>query len=189
MSEPNKKVVAAKPATTPRPPKKLVPRTAPKVDIKPKAIVAGTDSPAAAPGAPAATPTPPPAKAKPARKPTQVEATVAKHQKVLADALVKARAIKYDQPTVMKQDAVPGRKSGKPAKTKKIKLVRDSYAMPEAEYARIAELKKRMSALGSETKKSELLRGGIAVLAALNDAELKAVMARIERIKTGRPAK
>jgi len=34
-----------------------------------------------------------------------------------------------------------------------------------------------------------LLRGGIAVLAALNDAELKAVMARIERIKTGRPAK
>ena len=31
--------------------------------------------------------------------------------------------------------------------------------------------------------------GGIAVLAALNDAELKAVMGRVERIKTGRPAK
>jgi hypothetical protein len=61
--------------------------------------------------------------------------------------------------------------------------------MPEAEYARIGELKKRLAALGAEVKKSELLRGGIAVLAALNDAELKAVMGRVERIKTGRPAK
>ncbi|MBS1130834.1 MAG: hypothetical protein H6R16_1836 [Proteobacteria bacterium] len=189
MSVQNKKDLAAKPAAAPKPPKKLVPRTAPKLEIKPEAIAASTDSPAATPGAAAAVPTPAPVKAKPARKPTQVEVTVAKHQKVLADALVKAQAIKYDQPKVMKQDAAPAKKSDKPAKPKKIKLVRDSYAMPEAEYAKIAELKKRMSALGSEAKKSELLRGGIAVLAALNDAELKAVMTRIERIKTGRPAK
>lgn len=114
---------------------------------------------------------------------------MARHQKVLADALVKAQAIKYDQPKTMKQEAAPAKKSDKPVKAKKIKLVRDSYAMPEAEYAKIAELKKRMAALGSEAKKSELLRGGIALLAVLNDDELKAVMARIERIKTGRPAK
>ena len=50
-------------------------------------------------------------------------------------------------------------------------------------------LKKRLAALGREVKKSELLRGGIAALAAFNDDELKAVMCRIERIKTGRPAK
>jgi len=86
-------------------------------------------------------------------------------------------------------------KAAKPAKAeklpkaKKMKLVRDSYAMPETEYARIGELKKRLAALGSEVKKSELLRGGIALLAALNDAELKAVMGRVERIKTGRPKK
>ena len=190
MSQQNKKDLAAKPVAAPKPPKKLVPRTAPKVEVKPKAM-ASAAQPAAAPAAPAATtaPTPAPVKAKPARKPTQVEVTVAKHQKVLAEALVKAQAIKYDQPKVMKQDAAPAKKSDKAAKAKKIKLVRDSYAMPEAEYAKIAELKKRMSALGSEAKKSELLRGGIALLAALNDAELKAVMARIERIKTGRPAK
>ncbi|AXS81556.1 hypothetical protein HYN24_13215 [Dechloromonas sp. HYN0024] len=125
-------------------------------------------------------------KAKPARKPTQVEATVAKHQKVLADALVKAQAIKYDQPKVVKAETA---KPAKPAKAKKVKLVRDSYAMPETEYARIGELKKRLVGLGSEAKKSELLRAGIALLAALNDAELKAVMGRVERIKTGRPAK
>jgi type IV secretory pathway VirB10-like protein len=188
MSEQKKNTVASKPAATPKPPKKLVPRTAPKIEVKPEAEATPVP-PVAAPSAAPVAPTPAPVKAKPARKPTQVQETVAKHQKVLADALVKAQAIKYDQPKVMKQEAAPSKKSDKPAKAKKIKLVRDSYAMPEAEYAKIAELKKRMAALGSEAKKSELLRGGIALLAALNDAELKAVMARIERIKTGRPSK
>ena len=194
MSDQNKKTVAAKPAAASKPPKKLIPRNAPKVEAQAE-VKPETTEPASPPATAAPAPIPAPAataaavKSKPVRKPTQVEATVAKHQKVLADALVKAQAIKYDQPKVMKQEAVPAKKSDKPAKAKKVKLVRDSYAMPEAEYAKIAELKKRMVALGSEAKKSELLRGGIALLAALNDAELKAVMGRIERIKTGRPAK
>jgi hypothetical protein len=38
-------------------------------------------------------------------------------------------------------------------------------------------------------KKSELIRGGLALLASLNDAELKAAMGCVERIKTGRPKK
>jgi hypothetical protein len=199
MSVQNKKAPAAKPAAAPKPPKKLVPRNAPKAEVK--AAVAET-APIAAPAAKVVVPSattaavakpvaasPAAAKPKAARKPTKVDETVAKNQKVLADALVKAQAIKYDTPKVMKQVASPTKKAEKPAKAKKIKLVRDSYAMPEAEYARIGELKKRMSALGNEVKKSELLRGGIAALAALNDAELKAVMGRVERIKTGRPAK
>lgn len=189
MSVESKKTPAAKPVAAAKPPKKLVPRTAPKVEVKPAASPAAASPAAAATPSPAPQPTPAAAKAKPVRKPSQVQETVAKHQKVLADALVKAKAIKYEQPKVMKQEAAPAKKSDKPAKAKKVKLVRDSYAMPEAEFAKIAELKKRMAALGSEAKKSELLRGGIAVLAALNDAELKAVMARIERIKTGRPSK
>lgn len=195
MNDQSKKPAAAKPVAAAKPPKKLVPRTAPKVEVPP---VAATPAPEAqAPEAPLAAPVATAAaavKVKPVRKPTKVQETVAKHQKVLADALVKAQAIKYDQPKVMKPEPVakkPGKaeKPAKPPKAKKIKLVRDSYAMPEAEYARIGELKKRLAALGAEVKKSELLRGGIAVLAALNDAELKAVMGRVERIKTGRPAK
>ncbi|PKO39413.1 MAG: hypothetical protein CVU31_17270 [Betaproteobacteria bacterium HGW-Betaproteobacteria-4] len=145
-----------------------------------------TETASAAPVAQPAPVAPVASKARAARKPTKVEETVAKHQKVLADALVKAQAIKYDQPKVMKQAVA---KAAKPAKTKKVKLVRDSYAMPDTEYAQIGALKKRLSGLGNDVKKSELLRGGIAVLAALNDAELKAVMGRVERIKTGRPAK
>ena len=77
----------------------------------------------------------------------------------------------------------------KPAKARKVKLVRDSYAMPESEYAQIGALKKRLAALGNEVKKSELLRGGIVALVTLDDAALKEMMARVERIKTGRPAK
>lgn len=176
---------AAKPAATPKPPKKLIPRTAPKA-----AAAVAAPAPAAEPATetpPAATPAT--AKARPARKPSRVDETVAKHQAVLADALVKAQAIKYDQPKVMKQEAAKPKKAEKPAKPRKVKLVRDSYAMPEAEYAKIGEIKKRLATLGAEAKKSEVLRGGVAVLAALNDAELKAVMARVERIKTGRPNK
>lgn len=191
----NKKAPAVKPAAAAKPPKKLVPRPAPKVEAKPVAavaepVVAPTAKPAepapAAPAVKAAPVAPAASKARAVRKPTRVEETVAKHQKVLADALVKAQAIKYDQPKVMKQEVA---KATKPAKAKKVKLVRDSYAMPETEYAQIGVLKKRLSGLGNDVKKSELLRGGIAVLAALNDAELKAVMGRVERIKTGRPAK
>ena len=196
MSAKTKKTPAAKPVATPKAPKKLVPRTAPKAEVKPaevvaEPIVAPAAKVAAAKPAPVAAEKPAPvapaaSKAKVARKPTQVEVTVAKHQKVMAEALVKAQAIKYDQPKVMKQEAT---KAAKPAKAKKVKLVRDSYAMPDNEYAQIGVLKKRLSGLGSDVKKSELLRGGIAVLAALSDAELKAAMGRVERIKTGRPAK
>ncbi|MGE5470091.1 MAG: hypothetical protein ACM3X0_04775 [Bacteroidota bacterium] len=167
-----------------KPPKKLVPRVATpakeaalKVDVPPVAPPVS----ATAPGS---------AKARPPRKPSRVDETVARHQKVLAEALVKAQAIKYDEaPVTVKAAAAKGKTADKPVRPKKIKLVRDSYAMPEAEYAQIAVLKKRLAGLGRDAKKSEVLRGGLLLLAALNDAELTAVMGRVERIKTGRPAK
>ncbi len=182
----NVKKPQSKPASTAKAPKKLVPRPAPKPETKSTGAAATVESPAPTTTAPVAASAP---KARAPRKPTAVEQTVAKHQKVLADALVKAQAIKYDQPKVMKQEAAKPAKPERQAKARKIKLVRDSYAMPESEYARIGELKKRLAALGNEVKKSELLRGGIALLAALNDVELKAVMGCVERIKTGRPNK
>ena len=175
---------------------------------------AAVETPAASAGeaAPAAR-----TRARVSRRVPSVDKVAARHQKALADAAKTAKAVKLAQPakvtkvasTPASDSAVKAKpvkaakpakvekvakngkaaKAEKPAKPRKLKLVRDSFAMPEAEYAKIAELKKRLAALGSEVKKSELLRGGVAVLAALNDAELKAVMARIERIKTGRPAK
>lgn len=200
MTASKKTNLATKPVAATKPVKKLVPRTAPKAVEKPPAVAVLEVPAVVAPIETAAVPVVPEApatvaataKVRAPRKPSREDETVARHQKVLADALVKAQAIKYDQPVLMKQSAEKSKKNAKPekpVKARKVKLVRDSYAMPEAEYARIAELKKRLAELGSEIKKSELLRAGIAVLAALNDAELKAVTGRVERIKTGRPAK
>ncbi|MDR2188800.1 MAG: hypothetical protein LBE62_12260 [Azonexus sp.] len=74
----------------------------------------------------------------------------------------------------------------KPGKAPKIKWVRDRFTMPAEEYAQITRLKKR---LGGGYKKSDLLRGGLAVLCALADSELKTIMAHIERGKDLRSAK
>ena len=80
-------------------------------------------------------------------------------------------------------------KDGKPAKAKKAKLVRDSFTMPELEYAQITALKKRCLEAGISVKKSEILRAAVANLSKLSDASLLAAVRRLDVIKTGRPAK
>lgn len=198
MTNEKKAAPAAKPVAAAKPPKKLIPRTAPKneptldpilAEAAPVTVPEVATQPEVAPVAAPAPAVSATAKARRVRKPTKEDETVARHQKVLAEALVMAQAINYEQPKVMRQAPAKGKKAVKPVKAKKIKLVRDSYAMPENEYAQIGELKKRLATMSVDVKKSELLRAGVAVMAALNDAELKRVMARVERIKTGRPAK
>lgn len=80
-------------------------------------------------------------------------------------------------------------KAEKPAKAKKVKLVRDSFTMPDTEYAVIALLKKRCLDAGVSAKKSEILRAAVAGLAKLSDASVVAAIRRLDVIKTGRPAK
>ncbi|MFH1818533.1 MAG: hypothetical protein ABIK08_02410 [Pseudomonadota bacterium] len=84
---------------------------------------------------------------------------------------------------------VVAKKAAKPVKPKKVKLVRDSFTMPETEYALIAELKKRCLGMGVSAKKSEILRAAVAGLARLGDAAVAAAIGRLDVIKTGRPAK
>jgi len=80
-------------------------------------------------------------------------------------------------------------KADKSAKAKKAKLVRDSFTMPDLEYALIAALKKRCLNAGVSAKKSEILRAAVANLAKLSDASVVAAVRRLDVIKTGRPAK
>lgn len=97
--------------------------------------------------------------------------------------------------TPIMQDAVASvsdkDKSGKKKKdgTRKQKQVRDSFTLPEADYALFAALKARCLARGVEVKKSELLRAALRQLAGLDDVVLAALMGEIEKIKTGRPSK
>lgn len=166
-------------APAPKAPKKLQPRVA----AKPAA-----ETPAEAPAAGESAAKKPATKKPAARKPSKLDETKARNKKALADALAKAQAVKLPPPPA--QPVAPeALKAAKPAKAKKVKLVRHSFSMPETEYAQIALLKKRIADFGGKVRRSELLRAGIALLAALDNVELTAAMARVERIKAGRPAK
>jgi hypothetical protein len=68
-------------------------------------------------------------------------------------------------------------------------LVRDSFTMPTDEHQLIDQLKKRIRLLGSDVKKSELIRAGITLLNTLPNTALISAINAIPNLKTGRPAK
>jgi len=78
-------------------------------------------------------------------------------------------------------------KAPKAEKPKKIKVVRDSFTIPKPEFEKIDALKKRALTLGVSVKKSELLRAGLLVLSGMSDTALKAAVANVPVLKTGRP--
>lgn len=69
----------------------------------------------------------------------------------------------------------------------KVKLVRDSFAMPKNEYLALSDLKLRSARLGLPAKKSEILRAGVAVLSKMSDTGFAAALDAIPSLKTGRP--
>jgi hypothetical protein len=71
----------------------------------------------------------------------------------------------------------------------KMKVVRDSFTMPQSDYAKIGEFKQLCLKNGLHAKKSELLRAGLHALGKLNAAQLKAALSGLEKIETGRPKK
>lgn len=74
-------------------------------------------------------------------------------------------------------------------KPRKIKMVRDSFTMPERDYSQLDALKKKCLRAGVHVKKSELLRAGLLSLAKLPDTALIKAVGAVEKLKTGRPAK
>jgi len=124
--------------------------------------------PAAKPGAKAV--------AKPAAK------TTAKPASPVKSAKASAAAAKATAPAAPKADK-------KKVKTEKVKVVRDSFTIPKAEYTQIANLKKRALELGQEVKKSELIRAGLLLLTGCSDAALVKALGHVPTLKTGRPQK
>jgi len=74
-------------------------------------------------------------------------------------------------------------------KGKKVKLVRDSFTMPETEYAVLGEVKKACLKAGFEVKKSELLRVGVALIRQMEIGKLRSVLQTLTPLKAGRPKK
>lgn len=82
--------------------------------------------------------------------------------------------------------AKPAKKAAAP---KKVKVIRDSFSMPQDDYALIAKLKEKLLASGLQVKKSALLRAGLQLLDKSSALQLKRVISGLTPIKTGRPKK
>ena len=120
-----------------------------------------------------------PAKSAAAKKPV-VRKPAAK--KVAAAKLPKpAKPGKKPKPAVAEQPAI-----AEVAKLR-VKLVRDSFTMPRDEFELIAKLKARAVDFKRPAKKSELLRAGLQVLAALPDKQLLDALEALRLLKAGRP--
>jgi hypothetical protein len=135
----------------------------------------------------------PAAKKAAATKAAPVKKTVAARKAAVPARTVRAKAA----PTPAKVAQQAARAIAAPAKSTRAKaapapaarphLVRDSFTMPEQEYAVLAAVKQACLKAGFEVKKSELLRIGVALLGQLDTASLRAVLDSLPHLKTGRP--
>lgn len=116
----------------------------------------------------------------PSKTSTKTAAAPAKKTPVAAK---KVAAKKVAAKTAVVAKPAPAPVAEKP----KHKLVRDSFTIPKSEYQLLEALKLRATALKRPTKKSELLRAGIATLNGLADKALLAALNSVPSLKTGRP--
>lgn len=136
-----------------------------------------------APAAPKPLSKPQPAKAaKPAAKPVAKPA-----EKPAKPAPTVAAKVVSEQKATAKPAKEP--KEAKAVKKTKLKVVRDSFTMPQSEYQKIAQIKEIGLKAGLQVKKSEVLRAGVIALCAMDEAQLKLALSGLDKIKTGRPNK
>jgi len=100
-----------------------------------------------------------------------------------------ATAAAAPKPTTAVEPAPAVAAATEELKLKKVPMVRDSFTMPQAEYALIATLKARSLQGGRHAKKSELLRAGLQLLTQIDDATLSKTLEALPPIKVGRPKK
>jgi hypothetical protein len=127
-------------------------------------------------------------------KPVSTAKTVGKAKpsaKSKAKPAVKSAAKPAAKPVAKPASKPAARKPAVTAAAKaakaKLKLVRDSFTMPKADFDLINVLKERALNSKRPAKKSELLRAGLYALAALTDAQLLARLDKLAALKPGRP--
>ena len=67
------------------------------------------------------------------------------------------------------------------------RVIRDSFTLPANDYALLATLRERGLQSGVHATKSELVRAGLQMLLAADEAEFLSALQRLEKVKTGRP--
>jgi hypothetical protein len=127
-------------------------------------------------------------KAAPAKKVAAVKkAAVAPAKPVRAKAAPTPAKVAREAARAIAAPVKSARAKAAPAPAVRPHLVRDSFTMPEQEYAVLATVKQACLKAGFEVKKSELLRMGVALLGQLDTASLRAVLDSLPQLKTGRP--
>ncbi|TAG48720.1 MAG: hypothetical protein EAZ30_06050 [Betaproteobacteria bacterium] len=71
----------------------------------------------------------------------------------------------------------------------KVKIIRDSFTMTEADHELIKHCKKSAVAKGRETRKSEVVRAAVAAFATLPLEQQLLAYSKLTAVKTGRPRK
>jgi len=118
-----------------------------------------------------------------AKTPANAAKKAAAKKAAAKNAAAKAPATAPGKPAAPKPAPKPA-----PVEVKvKHKLVRDSFTIPKTEYVDLESLKLRAADLKRPTKKSELIRAGIAVLKKMGDKEFLAAVSGVPSLKTGRP--
>jgi hypothetical protein len=174
----------AAPRAVPKPAVKAAARAPAKVAAKTIKAPARAPAKAAAKAAVKAAPAARPVKAaarKTAAAPAAAKQAAARPAARAAAKVAAKPAVKKTPKAVSAHVETEREKLGKP------KLVRDSFTMPEQEYAVLAQVKKACLKAGFEIKKSELLRIGVALISKIGTPELKRILADLPQLKTGRP--
>ena len=114
-----------------------------------------------------------------------------------AQPVVKTTAVRAARSAVAPVDVTPRApavsaaesEAASPPAAKRVKLVRDSFTMPRADFDLVDMLKQRALDFRRPTKKSELLRAGLHALNAMDDTALEHALGALVPLKAGRPKK
>lgn len=120
-------------------------------------------------------------------KPAKAPAAAARKPAARKPAAPKVAAAKSTKPVKKQKPAVAEKPAIAEVPKLRVKLVRDSFTMPRDEFELIAKLKARAVDFKRPAKKSELLRAGLQVLAALPDTQLHDALEALRPLKAGRP--
>lgn len=94
-------------------------------------------------------------------------------------------SVKEKLPTELKSESEQ-QKIPSAGREEQLKVVRDSFTMPQEDYELITLLKKRSLNSGIEITKSEILRAGLKALKEMQEEEFLSKLSLVEKIKTGR---
>jgi hypothetical protein len=123
--------------------------------------------------------------AKPARRSSAAKTTTRQAAKRPAPASASAKTVSKIANVAKAVRSIKPPKADRP----KLRLVRDSFTMPQTDHDLIGILKTRAITLQRPVKKSELLRGGLHALAALDDTGFRRCIEGLVPLKPGRPKK